>query len=35
LKTPVIFDTKNCVSQFDDLVVYRIGDLTNLRSIQE
>jgi UDP-N-acetyl-D-mannosaminuronic acid dehydrogenase len=35
LKTPVIFDTKNCVPQLDDLVVYRIGDLTNLRSIQE
>ncbi|MGM0841732.1 MAG: nucleotide sugar dehydrogenase [Bacillota bacterium] len=35
LKAPVIFDTKNCVPEFEQLVVYRIGDLTNLRSIQE
>lgn len=35
LKAPVVFDTKNCVPEFKDLVVYRIGDLTNLRSIQE
>ncbi|MDX8343178.1 nucleotide sugar dehydrogenase [Rossellomorea sp. YZS02] len=35
LKAPVVFDTKNCVPEFENLVVYRIGDLTNLRSIQE
>jgi UDP-N-acetyl-D-mannosaminuronic acid dehydrogenase len=35
LKASVIFDTKNCVPEFEQLVVYRIGDLTNLRSIQE
>jgi UDP-N-acetyl-D-mannosaminuronic acid dehydrogenase len=35
LKTQVIFDTKNCVPNYENLVVYRIGDLTNLRSIQE
>ncbi|MFD2683111.1 nucleotide sugar dehydrogenase [Bacillus seohaeanensis] len=36
MSTPVVFDTKNC-AQLDGekLVHYRIGDLTNLRAIQE
>jgi UDP-N-acetyl-D-mannosaminuronic acid dehydrogenase len=36
MKTPVVFDTRNC-AQFNDpaFVVYRIGDLINLQAIQE
>ncbi|MBA9027826.1 MULTISPECIES: nucleotide sugar dehydrogenase [Bacillaceae] len=37
MKTPVIFDTRNCLKTADDtnLTVYRIGDLTKLSAIQE
>ncbi|MFJ7977708.1 nucleotide sugar dehydrogenase [Peribacillus sp. NPDC096379] len=37
MKTPVVFDTRNClkVSDRTDLMVYRIGDLTKLSAIQE
>ncbi len=35
MKTPVIFDTKNCTPLSHDVLIYRIGDLTNLKAIQE
>ncbi|RLQ96827.1 nucleotide sugar dehydrogenase [Falsibacillus albus] len=35
MKSPVIFDTKNCVPDLQELLIYRIGDLTNLKAIQE
>ncbi|RFU69549.1 nucleotide sugar dehydrogenase [Peribacillus saganii] len=37
MKTPVIFDTRNCLKVADDtkLTVHRIGDLTKLSAIQE
>ncbi|RDI40159.1 nucleotide sugar dehydrogenase [Falsibacillus pallidus] len=35
MKTPVMFDTKNCVPELSELLIYRIGDLTNLKAIQE
>ncbi|WP_108668931.1 nucleotide sugar dehydrogenase [Peribacillus acanthi] len=36
MKTPVIFDTRNCATIHDtQFVVHRIGNLTNLQAIQE
>ncbi|MGD6942401.1 nucleotide sugar dehydrogenase [Cytobacillus gottheilii] len=36
MKTPVVFDTKNCTNLDEEqLTVYRIGNLMNLKSIQE
>jgi UDP-N-acetyl-D-mannosaminuronic acid dehydrogenase len=36
MKTPVVFDTKNCTNIDGDFVkVYKIGDLSSLRAIQE
>ncbi|PFA67326.1 UDP-N-acetyl-D-mannosamine dehydrogenase [Bacillus sp. AFS015802] len=35
MKTPVVFDTKNCSPIGEEVLTYRIGDLTNLKAIQE
>jgi UDP-N-acetyl-D-mannosaminuronic acid dehydrogenase len=35
MKTPVIFDTKNCVPSHEGVMLYRIGDLGHLTAIQE
>ncbi|MBW3110896.1 nucleotide sugar dehydrogenase [Bacillus sp. MCCB 382] len=35
MKTPVVFDTKNCSPLGEEVLTYRIGDLTNLKAIQE
>lgn len=36
MKTPVVFDTKNCTNLDEDkMTVYKIGNLTNLKAIQE
>lgn len=36
MKTKVIFDTKNCLHMNEeDVTIYKIGDLANLRAIQE
>ncbi|HZG71141.1 MAG TPA: nucleotide sugar dehydrogenase [Chondromyces sp.] len=35
MKTPVIFDTKNCVNEMEGVTMYRIGNLKNLQAIQE
>jgi UDP-N-acetyl-D-mannosaminuronic acid dehydrogenase len=35
MKTAVVFDTKNCVAEMDGVLTYRIGDLANIRAIQE
>lgn len=33
--SPVVLDTKNCVQEDKDLLIYRIGNLSNLNTIQE
>lgn len=35
MKTPIVFDTKNCVAEMDGVLTYRIGDLANIQAIQE
>lgn len=35
MKTPVIFDTKNCVNSSDSVTIYRIGNLASLTAIKE
>ena len=35
MKTPVVFDTKNCVAAMDGVTTYRIGDLAKIQAIQE
>ncbi|MET3696762.1 UDP-N-acetyl-D-mannosaminuronic acid dehydrogenase [Bacillus oleivorans] len=35
MKTPVIFDTKNCVNEIEGVTIYRLGNLSHLKAIQE
>ncbi|GAA0315591.1 nucleotide sugar dehydrogenase [Bacillus carboniphilus] len=35
MKTPVVFDTKNCVPETNEITIYRLGDISQLKAIQE